>query len=53
VCPKHRYAFAFASLARFWFVRKLLIVKKQLFPGREDEIGPTVDALQHLVLEFH
>jgi len=28
-------------------------MKEQLFPGREDEIGPAVDALQHFVLEFH
>src|SRR5947208_3199781 len=26
---------------------------EQLFPGREDEVGPAVDALQYFVLEFH
>ena len=28
-------------------------MKEQLFPGREDEVGPAVDALQYFVLEFH
>jgi hypothetical protein len=28
-------------------------MEEQLFPGREDEVGPAVDALQHFVLEFH
>jgi hypothetical protein len=28
-------------------------VKEKLFPGSENEITPTVDALQHLVLKFH
>jgi hypothetical protein len=28
-------------------------VKEKLFPGSEDEITPTVDTLQHLVLKFH
>jgi hypothetical protein len=28
-------------------------VEEKLFPSREDEITPTVDTLQHLVLKFH
>jgi hypothetical protein len=28
-------------------------VKKKLFPGSEDEITPTVDTFQYLVLKFH
>jgi hypothetical protein len=28
-------------------------VKEKLLPGRENEISPTVDTLQHLVLKFH
>jgi hypothetical protein len=28
-------------------------VKKKLFPGSENEITPTVDTFQHLVLKFH
>jgi hypothetical protein len=28
-------------------------VKKELFPGSENEITPAVHTLQHLVLKFH
>jgi hypothetical protein len=28
-------------------------VKEKLFPGGEDELTPTVNALQHLVLKLH
>jgi hypothetical protein len=28
-------------------------MKEKLFPGSENEITPTVDTLQHLVLKFH
>src|SRR5206468_8345827 len=49
----HGQSLAFACLAAFRFVLELLVVKEKLLPGREDEIGPTVDALQHLVLKFH
>jgi hypothetical protein len=31
----------------------LFVVEEQLFSGGKDEIGPAVNALQHLVLEFH
>ena len=41
------------SFATLGFVLKLLVVKKKLFPGSEDEITPTVDTFQHLVLKFH
>ena len=43
----------FASLAALGFVLELLVVKEKLFPGSENEITPTVDTLQHLVLKFH
>ena len=52
-CPQHRDAFCLAGLAPFRFVFELFVVKEQLFPGREDEVGPAVDALQYFVLEFH
>jgi hypothetical protein len=42
-----------ASFATLWFVLELLIVKKKLFPGSENEITPAVHTLQHLVLKFH
>jgi hypothetical protein len=42
-----------ARLAPLGFVFELLIVKEKLFPRRENEIRPAVDALQHLVLKFH
>ena len=45
--------FGFARLAAFGFVLKLLVVEKQLFSGRKNEIGSAVDALEYLVLEFH
>jgi hypothetical protein len=31
----------------------LLVVKKKLFPGSENEITSTVDTFQHLVLKIH
>jgi hypothetical protein len=43
----------FAALAPLGFVPELLIVEKHLLPGGKNEIRPAVDALQHLVLEFH
>ena len=52
-CPQHRNAFCLAGFAPFGFVLELLVVKEQLFPGREDEVGPAVNALQYFVLEFH
>jgi len=42
-----------ASLAAFGFVLELFVVEEKLFPGGENEITPTVDTLQHLVLKFH
>ena len=42
-----------ASLAALGFVLELFVVEEKLFPSREDEITPTVDTLQHLVLKFH
>jgi len=45
--------FGLASLATLGLVLKLLVVKEKLFPGSENEITPTVDTLQHLVLKFH
>jgi hypothetical protein len=51
--PEDSNAFRLAGFATLWFVLELLVVKEKLFPGREDEITPTVDTLQHLVLKFH
>jgi hypothetical protein len=50
---EHGDALGFAGLAAFGFVLELLIVKEKLFPGGENKITPTVDALQYLVLKFH
>ena len=52
-CPQHGDAFCLAGFAPLGFIFELLVVKEQLFPGREDEVGPAVDALQYFVLEFH
>jgi hypothetical protein len=43
----------FASLATLGFILELLVVKEKLFPGSENEITPTIDTLQHLVLKIH
>src|SRR5207302_6570311 len=48
--PQHRDAFCLAGFAPFGFVFELFVVKEQLFSGREDEVGPAVDALQYFVL---
>ena len=40
-------------LAAFWFVLELLIVEEQLFACSKNKIGPAVDTLEYLVLEFH
>jgi hypothetical protein len=50
---EHGNPLRLTRLAAFRFVLKLLIVEKKLFPGSENEIIPTVDALEHLVLKFH
>jgi hypothetical protein len=50
---QHRNPLRFAVLAPLGFVPELLVVEKQLLPGREYKIRPAVNALQHLVLEFH
>src|ERR1700751_1563955 len=52
-CAEHRNPFGLAGFAAFRFVLELLIVKEKLFPSRENEITPTVDTLEHLVLKFH
>lgn len=52
-CTEDGDPFALAGLAAFRFVLELLVVEEQLFPGGEDEVSPTVDTLQHLVLKFH
>jgi hypothetical protein len=51
--PQHSDPFLLASLAALGLVLELLIVKEKLFSGREDEVAPTVNTLQHLVLKFH
>jgi hypothetical protein len=50
---QHRNPLRLAALATFGFVPELLVVEKQLLPGRKYEFRPAVNALQHLVLEFH
>jgi len=50
---EHRNPLGLAGLATLGFVLELLVVKEKLFPGSENEITPTVDTLQHLVLKFH
>jgi len=50
---KHGNPLGLACFAAFRFVLELLIVKEKLFPSCEDEVRPTVDTLQHLVLKFH
>jgi hypothetical protein len=50
---QNRNPLRLAALAPLGLVPELLIVEKQLLPGREDEIRAAVNALQHLVLEFH
>jgi hypothetical protein len=52
-CPQYGNSFCLAGFAPLGFVFELFIVKEQLFPGREDEVGPAVDALQYFVLKFH
>jgi hypothetical protein len=52
-CAEHSNPFGFAGFAAFGFVFELLIVKEKLFPSRENEIIPTVNTLEHLVLKFH
>jgi len=51
--PQHRYPLGLTCLAPLGFVLELLVVKEKLFPSRENEITPTVDTLEHLVLKFH
>jgi hypothetical protein len=50
---EHGDALGLAGLATLGLILELLIVKEELFPGGEDELGPTVDTLQYLVLKFH
>jgi hypothetical protein len=50
---QHCNPLRFATLAPLGFVPELLVVEKQLLPGRKYEFRPAVNALQHLVLEFH
>ena len=50
---EHGNPLGFASFAAFRLVLELLIMKEKLFPSRENEITPTVDTLEHLVLKFH
>jgi hypothetical protein len=41
-----------ARLAAFWFVLKVLVGEKQLFPGGEDELRTAIHALQDPVRVF-
>ena len=51
--PEDRDPLGLAGFAAFGFVLELFVVKEKLFPGSENEITPTVDTFQHLVLKFH
>lgn len=54
VCgSQNRNPLRFAGLAPLGFVPELLIVEEQLLPGGKDKIRAAVNALQHLILEFH
>jgi hypothetical protein len=50
---ENRHSLRLAALASLGFVAELLIMEKQLLAGRKDKIRAAVNALQHLVLEFH
>ena len=52
-CPQYRHPLRLAGLAPLGFVLELLVVEKQLFPSRKDEVRAAVNALQCLVLKFH
>jgi hypothetical protein len=47
------HSLCLAGFTTLRFVLELFIVEEQLLPGREDKIRATIDALQHLVPEFH
>jgi hypothetical protein len=51
--PEGGNAFSFTGFATLGLVLELLIVEKQLFSRGKNEVGPAVNALQYLVLEFH
>ena len=50
---QYRDPFPLTVFAALGFVLELLVVEEQLFACREHEVRITIDALQHLVLEFH
>lgn len=50
---EYRDPLGLASLTALGLVLELLIVEEKLFPGGENELTATVDALQHLVLKLH
>jgi hypothetical protein len=50
---QYRDPFPLTVLAALGFVLELLVVEEQLFACREHEVRATIDAFQHLVLEFH
>jgi 23S rRNA-/tRNA-specific pseudouridylate synthase len=50
---QNRHALCLAALAPLGFVSELLVVEKRLLPGREHKIRAAVNALQHLIPEFH
>jgi hypothetical protein len=52
-CSHGNGTFGLAGLATLGLVLELFIVEKKLFPGRKDEVGATVNALENFVLEFH
>jgi hypothetical protein len=46
-------ALGLTVLAALRLVFELLIVEEELFTGSENKIGPTIDALENLILELH
>ncbi len=49
----HRHAPGLAILAPLRFVSEVLVMKKQLLSGGEDEVSATFHAAEYLVLKFH
>lgn len=47
------YTLRLAGLAALRLVLELFVMKKQLFPGREDEVSAAVYAGEYLILKFH
>jgi hypothetical protein len=51
--PQHSYSLCLTNFATLGLVLELLVMKKQLFTRRKDEVRAAVYTLQYLVLKFH